>query len=107
TVYTTNCASCHGAQLQGVSAPALTGAGIARAHLNASQFRAAVVQRMPLTAPGSLSPASYANVMAYMLAYDCIKPAGAGKVPFPAADKPQFAQVLIGAQTCAPGANSK
>ncbi len=107
TVYTTNCASCHGAQLQGVSAPALTGAGIARAHLNASQFRAAVVQRMPLTAPGSLSPASYANVMAYMLAYDCIKPAGAGKVPFPPADKPQFAQVLIGARTCAPGANSK
>ncbi|HEV2644143.1 MAG TPA: PQQ-binding-like beta-propeller repeat protein, partial [Candidatus Elarobacter sp.] len=99
TVYATSCASCHGAQLQGVSAPALTGTAIARAHLNVSQFRAAVVQRMPLTAPGSLSPTAYANAMAYMLAYDCIKPSGGGKVPFPTTDKPQFAQVLIGSRT--------
>jgi len=41
---------------------------------------------MPLTAPGTLPAADYAAIMAYMLAYECVKPSGDGKTPFPAGD---------------------
>ena len=44
--YATSCASCHGAQLQGVSAPALTGAGLARGKLDLSHFRSIVVTQI-------------------------------------------------------------
>jgi mono/diheme cytochrome c family protein len=63
-VYAKECAVCHGANLQGVSAPALTGTGFGRSHLDGSQLRAVVTQTMPLTAPGSLKADEYAAVMA-------------------------------------------
>jgi hypothetical protein len=31
---------------------------------------------MPLTAPGALKPDEYAAVMAFLLSYDCVQPAG-------------------------------
>jgi alcohol dehydrogenase (cytochrome c) len=99
-VYASQCASCHGAGLQGVSAPALTGPSMARLNLSVSQMRTIATQQMPLTAPGSLSPADYANVLAYIAAYDCLKPAGGGKVPFPTSDLPRLAQAHIGSATC-------
>jgi alcohol dehydrogenase (cytochrome c) len=55
-VYAQSCALCHGVNLQGLSAPALTGAGFGRSHLTAAQLRSVVTQSMPLTAPGSLKP---------------------------------------------------
>jgi len=45
-----------------------------------------VTKNMPLTAPGTLPAADYAAIMAYMLSYDCVKPSGDGKTPFPAGD---------------------
>ena len=81
-VYAEKCAVCHGAKLQGISAPALTGPSFGRAHLNASQLRTVVVQTTPLTAPGSLKPEAYAAVMAFMLSYDCVQPAGSGMSRF-------------------------
>jgi alcohol dehydrogenase (cytochrome c) len=102
TVYSGQCAVCHGDKLQGISAPALTGASFAKSHLNASQIRSVVATQMPLTAPGSLSADDYASVMAYMLAYDCVKPAGNGKLPFPTADDPALTKVTVGAKTCPP-----
>ena len=63
-IYAKECAVCHGANLQGVSAPALTGPSFGRSHLNGAQLRTVVVQTMPLTAPGSLKPDEYAAVMA-------------------------------------------
>jgi hypothetical protein len=59
---------------------------------------------MPLTAPGSLTPDDYASVMAYMLSYDCVKPAGNGKAPFPTTDDPGLTKVTVGAKTCPPAA---
>ena len=50
-VYAKDCAVCHGVNLQGVSAPALTGPGFGRSHLNGSQLRTVVTQTMPLTRP--------------------------------------------------------
>jgi alcohol dehydrogenase (cytochrome c) len=101
-VYAKECAVCHGANLQGVSAPALTGPSFGHAHLNASQLRSVVVQQMPLTAPGTLKPDQYAAVMAYLLSYDCVQPAGDGRQPFPTEDVPALTTVKLGGTTCAP-----
>jgi len=101
-VFAKSCALCHGANLQGLSAPALTGAGFARSHLNAAQLRNVVTQTMPLTAPGSLTPADYAAVMAFLLSYDCVQPTGDHQ-PFPTTNLPALEQVTLGASTCAPG----
>ncbi len=101
-VYAKACAICHGANLQGMSAPALTGPGFGHSHLNASQLRTVVTQSMPLMAPGSLKPDEYASVMAYLLSYNCVKPAGGGQQPFPTTDLPALQQVELGGATCAP-----
>jgi alcohol dehydrogenase (cytochrome c) len=101
-IYAKDCAVCHGANLQGVSAPALTGASFGRSHLNGSQLRTVVVQTMPLTAPGSLKPDEYAAVMAYLLSYDCVQPAGGGQQEFPTVDLADLQHVELGSATCAP-----
>jgi alcohol dehydrogenase (cytochrome c) len=100
-VYAKECAVCHGTNLQGISAPALTGPGFARSHLNASQLHVVVTQTMPLTAPGSLKPEDYAAVMAFLLSYDCVQPAGDGQQPFPTTDLPALKEVELGSATCA------
>jgi alcohol dehydrogenase (cytochrome c) len=106
-VYATQCAACHGGQLQGVAAPALTGASFAKAHLNVSQLREATTTRMPMTAPGTLPADDYAALMAYMLAYNCVPPAGDGKIPFPIQDAPELAKVTMGAKSCPPSPVAK
>jgi mono/diheme cytochrome c family protein len=87
-VYGQKCAACHGANLQGISAPALTGLSFGHLHLNASQLRDVVAQTMPLTAPGSLKPDDYAAVMAFLLSSDCVQPAGGGHQAFPVKNLP-------------------
>jgi alcohol dehydrogenase (cytochrome c) len=98
-VYKKQCLSCHGARLQGVAGPALTGPAFAHANLDIGQTYAIVTTQMPLTAPGSLSKSDYAAVMAYMLAYGCVKSTGDGK-PFPVTAPPQVASVKVGTSTC-------
>lgn len=101
-IYDMTCAVCHGQNLQGLSAPALTGPSFGRSHLNAGQLRTVVVQTMPLTAPGSLKPDEYAAVLAYLLSYDCVQPAGDGQQSFPTEDVSALQQVELGSATCAP-----
>jgi mono/diheme cytochrome c family protein len=101
-VYARTCAACHGANLQGMSAPALTGPSFGRSHLSASQLRGVVTQTMPLTAPGSLKPDEYASVMAFLLSYDCVPAAGGGQQPLPVTDLPALQHVTLGATTCVP-----
>jgi hypothetical protein len=60
-----------------------------------------VTQTMPLTAPGALTPDEYAAIMAFLLSYDCVQPAGDGQQPFPTTDLPSLQQVEIGSATCA------
>jgi alcohol dehydrogenase (cytochrome c) len=102
SVYAKACASCHGANLQGISAPALTGPAFGRSHLNAAQVRTVVMQTMPLTNPGSLTPDEYASVMAYLLRYDCVLPSGGGKQLFPTIALPALQQVQLGGTSCPP-----
>jgi mono/diheme cytochrome c family protein len=101
-IYSKECAVCHGASLQGISAPALTGSSFGRSHLNASQLRTVVTQTMPLTAPGSLKPDENAAVLAYLLSYDCVQAAGGGQQEFPTSDLPELQQVELGSATCPP-----
>jgi hypothetical protein len=67
--------------------------------------RAIVTQQMPLTAPGSLKPEQYASIMAYLLAANCVKPAGPD-APFPTSDQPAFKNVTLAGATCG-GTTSK
>jgi mono/diheme cytochrome c family protein/predicted lipoprotein with Yx(FWY)xxD motif len=72
-VFQDNCSGCHGSNLQGVSAPALTQTdlpvfGTAQALL---QF---VSSQMPQGSPGSLTHQQYLDVTAYILHYNSLIP---------------------------------
>lgn len=70
-VYSQACAACHGAQLEGVAAPALKGANfgeMATAQgLTADALLDVIANTMPQSDPGSLKPDEYAAVTAYIL----------------------------------------
>jgi len=66
-VFAANCASCHGANLQGVSAPALGGKQSGLAQQSIGEAYAYISEQMPMTAPASLSAAQYLDVLAYLL----------------------------------------
>jgi polar amino acid transport system substrate-binding protein len=96
-VYATKCVSCHGANLQGVAAPSVAGIDfLGTAQHNGwslEVIRYLVFEMMPFNAPKSLSPAAYANVVAYLLASNCYP---AGSKPFPTEDSPAFATMALG-----------
>jgi mono/diheme cytochrome c family protein len=94
-VYDASCASCHGAQLQGVSAPPLVGKGFSVSALTLSQFHQLVTTEMPFDNPGSLKPEQYADVIAYVLAANCYP---AGSTAYPAAGDKARAGVKITSQ---------
>jgi hypothetical protein len=49
----------------------------------------------------SLKPEEYASIMAFLLSYGCVQPAGGGQQPFPTSDLPALQQVELGGATCA------
>jgi mono/diheme cytochrome c family protein len=65
-LYADNCGHCHGANLEGMTGPALSGPAMKDSQAIADIY-AFVVQQMPAGAPGSLSPPAYAAIMAYLL----------------------------------------
>jgi polar amino acid transport system substrate-binding protein len=69
--YAQSCAACHGAQMEGVAAPALKGSAfgeMATAQgLTASALLDVVTNTMPQSDPGSLKPEEYNAVTAYIL----------------------------------------
>jgi len=65
--YAASCSKCHGANLEGVSAPALRGAGSGLAGDSVSEAYKFIATQMPAGNPGSLSSTEYTNVMAYIL----------------------------------------
>jgi mono/diheme cytochrome c family protein len=79
--YGENCSRCHGAQLQGVSAPALKGDGSGiKGDTLAEAYNFLSVQ-MPAGNPGSLSTNDYVNITAYILSKDGHKPGSAKLTP--------------------------
>ncbi len=69
-VYAAECAKCHGAKLEGRTAPALMGPGFAPAS-NSTMTIGGIYQYMETNMPddktGKLSPEQYSDVMAYLL----------------------------------------
>jgi mono/diheme cytochrome c family protein len=70
-IYSQSCASCHGAQLEGVSGPALKGTVFgdtaAAQSLTADSMLDVITGSMPQSDPGSLKPEEYSAVTAYIL----------------------------------------
>jgi len=95
-IFTANCESCHGANLQGVAAPAVAGTAFLPESIKNgwtfASLRSLVVEQMPLNNPGTLSPSEYAQVIAYVLASNCYR---AGEKPFPTADAPELAAKIV------------
>jgi mono/diheme cytochrome c family protein len=67
--YQKNCASCHGAKLQGGMGPALVGRQfwLNYAGKKVSTLWSAVHTEMPMMAPGSVSAKNSTNIMAFLL----------------------------------------
>ncbi len=83
--YGANCASCHGAQLEGGVGPALSGATLntlaKNTKLSVGDMFTFMSLQMPLNAPASLSKAQYAQIMAYILKYNGY-PAGSKELTY-------------------------
>ena len=79
-VYSANCQSCHGANLQGGAGPALAGPGFLSKWANGKHQLAdlygVISKQMPLNAPGSLSQKQYLDVTAYILSRNNYKAGG-------------------------------
>jgi alcohol dehydrogenase (cytochrome c) len=71
SAYSSHCANCHGADLQGKVGPALKGRQfhqmVTSQDLNGATLLAFISQHMPLTNPGSLDKTQYDDVTAYIL----------------------------------------
>ncbi|QSN64455.1 c-type cytochrome [Caballeronia sp. M1242] len=77
TLYGSSCAKCHGAQLQGVTAPALQGpsfAPAANSHLTVGGIFTYMATNMPADRPGKMKDQDYADIMAFLLMSNGYKP---------------------------------
>jgi mono/diheme cytochrome c family protein len=103
SIYAANCASCHGANLQGVAAPAIAGTEFLKTatknKYTVSILNTIVTQNMPFNNPASLKPQQYADVMAYLLATNCYP---AGKTKFPTDPNSTFGTATIAVQSNPP-----
>lgn len=89
-IYGASCALCHGAALEGVSAPALRADAVADAKTpTVGELYRIVATRMPKTNPGSLTLEQSADVMAYLLAANGAAPDTAVLTPGAAAASQQ------------------
>ncbi|HWY62383.1 MAG TPA: cytochrome c [Rhizomicrobium sp.] len=89
-VFAQQCATCHGANLEGVAGPALKGPVFhqmaAAQNLNAQSLLMVISQSMPQDNPGSLTPPQYAALVAFILQQNGY-PAGAADL---SADTPNL-----------------
>ena len=68
TVYANSCARCHGANGEGVLAPAVIGPSASLSKYNTAQGLFTFISTiMPANAPGSLSHEQYVDVLVYLL----------------------------------------
>ena len=89
-VYADNCARCHGAKLEGVSAPALKGPDLtapgAQGKLTVGDIFKYMTGLMPAGNPGSLSHDQYVAIMAFILKENG-SPAGSKALSYQAASR--------------------
>ncbi len=105
--YTTNCAVCHGSNLQGGAGPALSGASFNAKWRNhpLRDLYTVVHDQMPLSTPGTLPPKTSFEIIAYVLSFNGFH---AGTTPIAESDldrliaPPQTGKSVAAANTCAP-----
>ncbi len=88
-LFATDCARCHGAQLQGGTAPALRGPGFAPSSgstMTVGGIYQYMSTNMPADKPGQLQPRQYADIMAYLLHANGYAPSGLALDPAHAGD---------------------
>ena len=68
-LYAANCSACHGADMHGPAGPALIGDAFTSQFTNepVSDMYGLMSKNMPLSDPGSLKPAEYLEITAYIL----------------------------------------
>ena len=65
--YRVHCAACHGANLAGGAAPALTGGNLVQSWANANALYQYYSEAMPPSNPGGLPEETYIDILAYIL----------------------------------------
>jgi mono/diheme cytochrome c family protein len=107
-IFMTNCARCHGKDLQGATAPANAGTTFLtkakEVGWSVATLRSLVVANMPMDRPGSLSAQQYADVLSFLLASDCYP---AGRTPFPTQSTAMLERTKLQPLRHVNGANSK
>lgn len=87
--YAANCASCHGANLEGGVGPALSGPNLKtlskNTKLTVHDLFTFMSQQMPMNAPGSLPKDQYVAIMAYVLKFNGY-PAGSKALTYSGAE---------------------
>lgn len=96
TAYNTNCARCHGAQLEGTEAPGLVGPDVMQNWATAKGLYDFISVAMPPEAPGALGEETYLNIVAYIMSFNGAQP---GDTPMTAGDA--LAAISLPAETSA------
>lgn len=72
--YNRSCASCHGTELEGFSAPALSGANFSWLNRPVTEMHTYIQDLMPVDAPGTLSDAQVSTIIAYIARSNGMQP---------------------------------
>ncbi len=83
TAYNTNCARCHGFQLEGPDAPGLAGSDVMQNWDTAGGLYDFISVAMPPENPGGLGEEAYINIVAYIMSFNGAQP---GDEPMVAGD---------------------
>jgi len=74
TSYNSNCAQCHGRQLEGVEAPGLVGVDVMQNWDTAGGLYDFISVAMPPSAPGKLGEETYVDIVAYIMQFNGATP---------------------------------
>lgn len=74
TAYNSRCARCHGARLEGVEAPALSGRDVMQTFVTAGGLYDVISVAMPPDAPGMLGEKTYLDIIAYVMSFNGARP---------------------------------
>jgi mono/diheme cytochrome c family protein len=73
-LYDSNCAQCHGFQLEGPDAPGLAGRDVMQNWYSAGGLYDFISVAMPPSAPGLLGEEAYINIVAYIMSFNGAQP---------------------------------
>jgi len=101
TAFNSNCAQCHGRQLEGPDAPALAGQDVMQNWATAGGLFDFIHVAMPPSAPGQLGDETYLNIIAYIMKFNGAEP---GDQPL-TTDPALLASISLPAETAAGAAS--